>query len=209
MQAFSALFSGVAIKKFVFLDICPRITQIYTDSIILNSQSHTDATDFHRFFLQLQGNRCWVESSLFSAHKVIIPLSSPLSVLNSKCAEQPSGNSEDVQSFPDGIVVRAGKATGSVLSRLSHRRHIWADLGVCGLESELTSANRPQTREKGQEKQESSQPDQRDKSTESVQQTVINKTTTNQGSKESTLYRKRQVVSLAYRRTLNLKTLKP
>jgi len=36
-------------------------------------------------------------------------------------------------------------------------------------QSELTSANRPQTREKGQEKQESSQPDQRDKSTESVQ----------------------------------------
>lgn len=40
------------------------------------------------------------------------------------------------------------------------------------------------TWEKGQEKQESSKPDQRDKSTESVQQTVINKTTTNQGSKE-------------------------
>jgi len=56
--------------------------------------------------------------------KVIIPLRSQLSALNSKCAEQPSGNSEDVQSFPGGIVVRAGKATGAVLSRLSHRRHI-------------------------------------------------------------------------------------
>ena len=54
MQAFSALFSGCG-KVFVFLDIYPRITQIYTDFIILNSQSHTDATDFHRFFLQLQG----------------------------------------------------------------------------------------------------------------------------------------------------------
>ena len=54
MQAFSALFSGCG-KVFVFLDICPQITQIYTDFIILNSQSHTDATDFHRFFLQLQG----------------------------------------------------------------------------------------------------------------------------------------------------------
>ena len=108
MQAFSALFSGGG-KIFVFLDICPQITQIYTDFIILNSRSHTDTTDFHRFFLQLQGNRCWVEYSLFSAHKVIIPLRSQLSVLNSKCAEQPSGNSEDVQSFPDGIVVRGGK----------------------------------------------------------------------------------------------------
>ena len=54
IQAFSALFSGCG-KVFIFLDICPQITQIYTDFIILNSQSHTDTTDFHRFFLQLQG----------------------------------------------------------------------------------------------------------------------------------------------------------
>ena len=41
----------------------------------------------------------------------------------------------------------------------------------------------PQTREKGQQNQESSQLDQRDKSTKSVQGTVINKTVSNQGSK--------------------------
>ena len=41
----------------------------------------------------------------------------------------------------------------------------------------------PQTREKGQQNQESSQLDQRDKSTKSVQETVINKTVSNQGSK--------------------------
>ena len=41
----------------------------------------------------------------------------------------------------------------------------------------------PQTREKGQQKQESRQLDQRDKSTKSVQETVINKTVSNQGSK--------------------------
>ena len=73
----------------------------------------------------------------------------------------------------DGRSFAPVKPPEAYLSRL---RGMWA-------QSELTSANRPQTREKGQEKQESSQPDQRDKSTESVQQTVINKTTTNQGSK--------------------------
>ena len=40
-----------------------------------------------------------------------------------------------------------------------------------------------QTREKGQQNQESSQLEQRDKSTKSVQETVINKTVSNQGSK--------------------------
>ena len=144
---------------------------------------------FTDFFSSFRGNRCWVESSLFSAHKVIIPLRSQLSALNSKCAEQPSGNSEDVQSFPAGIVVRAGKATGAVLRRLSHRRHFcltigwwWSD-GEQIVHRQVRDILSPQTREKGQQKQESSQPDQRDKSTESVQQTVINKTTTNQGSK--------------------------
>ena len=123
MQAFSALFSGGG-KVFVFLDICPQKAAM---PLVQGSRFKvlpTDYTDFHRFFSSFRGNRCWVETSLFSAHKVIIPLRSPLSVLNSKCAEQPSGNSEDVQSFPDGIVVRAGKATGAVLRRLSHRRHI-------------------------------------------------------------------------------------
>ena len=41
----------------------------------------------------------------------------------------------------------------------------------------------PLTREKGQQNQESRQPAQRDKSTKSVQETVINKTVSNQGSK--------------------------
>ena len=41
----------------------------------------------------------------------------------------------------------------------------------------------PQTRGKGQQNQESRQPAQRDKSTKSVQETVINKTVSNQGSK--------------------------
>ena len=67
MQAFSALFSGCG-KVFVFLDICPQKAAMplvqgsrfkvlptdYTDFhgfINLNLQSHTDATDFHRFFL--------------------------------------------------------------------------------------------------------------------------------------------------------------
>ena len=59
----------------------------------------------------------------------------------------------------DGRSFAPVKPPEAYLSRL---RGMWA-------QSELTSANRPQTREKGQEKQESSQPDQRDKSTESVQ----------------------------------------
>ena len=41
----------------------------------------------------------------------------------------------------------------------------------------------PLTREKGQQNQESRQPAQRDKSTKSVQETVINKTVSNQSSK--------------------------
>lgn len=41
----------------------------------------------------------------------------------------------------------------------------------------------PLTREKGQQNQESRQPAQRDKSTKSVQETIINKTVSNQGSK--------------------------
>ena len=41
----------------------------------------------------------------------------------------------------------------------------------------------PLTREKGQQNQESRQPAQRDKSTKSVQETEINKTVSNQGSK--------------------------
>jgi hypothetical protein len=44
-------------------------------------------------------------------------------------------------------------------------------------------ARSPLTREKGQQNQESRQPAQRDKSTKSVQETVINKTVSNQGSK--------------------------
>ena len=138
---------------------------------------------FTDFFSSFRGNRCWVESSLFSAHKVIIPLRSQLSALNSKCAEQPSGNSEDVQSFPDGIVVRAGEATGAVLRRLSHRRHIWADLGVCGLNLSWhrQTVHKPGKRDKKSRKavsliRETSQQNQYNK-------TVINKTTTNQGSK--------------------------
>ena len=138
---------------------------------------------FTDFFSSFRGNRCWVESSLFSAHKVIIPLRSQLSALNSKCAEQPSGNSEDVLSFPDGIVVRAGKATGAVLSRLSHRRHFWADLGVCGLNLSWhrQTVHKPGKRDKKSRKavsliRETSQQNQYNK-------TVINKTTTNQGSK--------------------------
>ena len=85
MQAFSALFSGGREKSFRFLDKRERSVRMGSLGV-------------------------WEFRSLgvWTIPKVIIPLRSQLSALNSKCAEQPSGNSEGVQSFPAGIVVHAG-----------------------------------------------------------------------------------------------------
>ena len=67
----------------------------------------------------------------------------------------------------------------------------------------------PLTREKGQQNQESSQLNQRDKSTKSVQETVINKTVSNQGSKGvNTIQGKTKVTHLLTYSLLTLRFLK-
>jgi len=80
----------------------------------------------------------------------------------------------------------AGKSRKTRMTPVNGRRRGKSALSAvftCQMKRSTLPVRSPPTREKGQQNQESRQPAQRDKSTKSVQETVINKTVSNQGSK--------------------------